>query len=194
MIKKYECKTGPFEGFFVSSVEFCKHIKFEKDNDRKDNRTGTQGPPVPQGPQGETGPQGPPGVTGATGATGAQGIQGIQGLIGPNGIQGPVGPNVINVSNLYHEFGNTSTVNTALTVDFATSIANCDGGDIVIDAGYQAAPPEGTFFDLGTYDVRFFGNNDLSNFDDWQTIILGLNGTNVRTDIMCFDNPPAHIP
>ena len=22
--KKYECKTGPFEGFFVSSVEFCK--------------------------------------------------------------------------------------------------------------------------------------------------------------------------
>ena len=35
--KKYECKTGPFEGFFVSSVEFCKHVKFD-DNDRKDNR------------------------------------------------------------------------------------------------------------------------------------------------------------
>ena len=32
--KKYECRTGPFEGFFVSSVEFCKHIKF--DDDRKD--------------------------------------------------------------------------------------------------------------------------------------------------------------
>ena len=27
--KKYECRTGPFEGFFVSSVEFCKHVKFE---------------------------------------------------------------------------------------------------------------------------------------------------------------------
>jgi hypothetical protein len=39
--KKYECRTGPFEGFFVSSVEFCKHVKFDKD-DRKDNRTGTQ--------------------------------------------------------------------------------------------------------------------------------------------------------
>src|SRR5687768_7899140 len=41
--KKYECKTGPFEGFFVSSVEFCKQVKFDKD-DRKDraNRTGTQ--------------------------------------------------------------------------------------------------------------------------------------------------------
>ena len=35
--KKYECRTGPFEGFFVSSVEFCKHVKFDKD-DRKDDR------------------------------------------------------------------------------------------------------------------------------------------------------------
>ena len=35
--KKYECQTGPFEGFFVSSVEFCKHVKFDKD-DRKDNK------------------------------------------------------------------------------------------------------------------------------------------------------------
>ena len=25
--KPYECRTGPFEGFFVSSVEFCKHDK-----------------------------------------------------------------------------------------------------------------------------------------------------------------------
>ena len=29
--KKYECRTGPFEGFFVSSVEFCKHVQFDKD-------------------------------------------------------------------------------------------------------------------------------------------------------------------
>ena len=45
--KKYECRTGAFEGFFVSSVEFCKFNKFDEDNDRKDNRdnrTGTQGP------------------------------------------------------------------------------------------------------------------------------------------------------
>ena len=32
--KKYECRTGPFEGFFVSSVEFCKFNKFD-DKDRK---------------------------------------------------------------------------------------------------------------------------------------------------------------
>jgi len=43
--KKYECRTGPFEGFFVSSVEFCKHIKFDDNKDgkkRDNNRTGTQ--------------------------------------------------------------------------------------------------------------------------------------------------------
>ena len=50
--KKYECRTGPFEGFFVSSVEFCKHVKFDNDRkDNRDNRTGTQGLPGPQGPE-----------------------------------------------------------------------------------------------------------------------------------------------
>ena len=44
--KKYECRTGPFEGFFVGSVEFCKHIKFDEKRDNT-NRTGTQGPPGP---------------------------------------------------------------------------------------------------------------------------------------------------
>ena len=33
---KYECQKGPFEGFFVSSVEFCKHVKFDTD-DRKES-------------------------------------------------------------------------------------------------------------------------------------------------------------
>ena len=65
-------RTGQFEGFFVSSVEFCKHVKFDKD-DRKDNRRGTQGPPGPAGPAGP---------------------QGIQGPIGPNGTQGP--PGIVN--------------------------------------------------------------------------------------------------
>src|SRR5215207_1878947 len=70
---KYQCRTGPFEGFFVSSVEFCKHVKFDdrKDNDRKDNNiTGTQGPPGPQGPAGSQGIQGPPGANGTQGPPG----------------------------------------------------------------------------------------------------------------------------
>ena len=75
--KKYECRTGPFEGFFVSSVEFCKHIKFDKDDRKDNNRTGTQGPPGPPGPPG---PQGLPGV---------------------NGTQGPAGIIFLNGTNVY---------------------------------------------------------------------------------------------
>jgi Collagen triple helix repeat (20 copies) len=114
-INKYECRTGPFEGFFVSSVEFCKHIKFDKDkNERKNiinNQTGTQGP---QGPPGTAGPKGPPGVDGTDGEDGAQGLpspqgppgvngtQGPQGERGFNGTQGPPGPSgVVNASNAY---------------------------------------------------------------------------------------------
>ena len=41
---KYECQTGPLEGFFVSSVEFCKKVKFDKDESKRDsNRTGPPG-------------------------------------------------------------------------------------------------------------------------------------------------------
>ena len=88
--KKYECRTGPFEGFFVSSVEFCKHIKFDdrKDNNR-DNKTGPPGPQGiqgPTGPQGAAGPQGETGLTGATGATGQPGADGVDGTQGPPGI------------------------------------------------------------------------------------------------------------
>src|SRR5215208_634342 len=99
--KKYECRTGQFEGFFVGSVEFCKHVKLD-DKDRKDNRdnrTSTQGPPGPQGPQGLPGPQGERGLTGATGMTGPastvqgpQGIQGERGFNGTNGVNGTQGP------------------------------------------------------------------------------------------------------
>ena len=100
---KYQCRTGPFEGFFVSSVEFCKHIKFDDNkDDRKDNNiTGTQGPQGPPGPAGgQTGPQGPPG------APGSQGERGLTGAIGPTGpagaastVPGPQGPPGINGTN-----------------------------------------------------------------------------------------------
>ena len=96
--KKYECRTGPFEGFFVSSVEFCKFNKFDKDDrkDDRDNKTGTQGPQGPQGPQGIPGPQGPPGPAGTAsaipGPQGERGFNGTQGIQGIPGIQGPPGP------------------------------------------------------------------------------------------------------
>ena len=122
--KKYECRTGPFEGFFVSSVEFCKHVKFDdnkRDHRDNNNQTGPQGPPGPQGPQG---------------------IQGIQGHIGPNGTQGPSGITFINSTTAY-------LVNSTLTINNSTSFntgrAICDTGDFVIEGGYTidsfAVPP-----------------------------------------------------
>ena len=96
---KYQCRTGPFEGFFVSSVEFCKHVKFDEKMIEKDNRTGTQGPPGPQGlpgvngtdgAQGQPGPQGLPGPAG--GQPGPQGPTGPQGERGLTGLTGPAGP------------------------------------------------------------------------------------------------------
>jgi hypothetical protein len=94
--KKYECRTGPFEGFFVSSVEFCdaKHDDKKRDHkDNRDNRTGQQGPqgPIgPQGPQGPIGPQGPPGANGTNGLPGAPGLPGANGT---NGLPGAPGAN-----------------------------------------------------------------------------------------------------
>ena len=54
--KKYECRTGPFEGFFVSSVEFCDAKKFDDNKrDHKDNRDNNKTGPQAQGPQGPQG-------------------------------------------------------------------------------------------------------------------------------------------
>ena len=75
---KYECQKGPFKGFFVSSVEFCKFNKFDKDDrkDSRDNKTGLQGP---QGPQGLAGINGSSGVNGTNGSNGVNGTNGTNG-------------------------------------------------------------------------------------------------------------------
>ena len=181
--KKYECRTGPFEGFFVSSVEFCKHVKFDKDNDRKDNRTGTQGPPGPAGPPGANstvpGPQGPQGIQGPPGE---QGIQGIQGQIGPNGIQGIPGITQINGTNYYSNEGNRAIIlPDGIPVD---STAVCDMGDVALSGEYIlfGTPIVTTFESLGTPPDR------------WITTINGVPDQEVETAVNCFDNPPQHIP
>ena len=90
---KYECQKGPFEGFFVSSVEFCK-FKFddEKKDNRDNNQTGGQEPHGPDGSKGDTGPKGPPGETGQTGPSGPQGPKGDTGPSGSQGPKGDTGP------------------------------------------------------------------------------------------------------
>jgi hypothetical protein len=115
--KKYECRTGPFEGFFVSSVEFCKHVKFDDKKDNIDNRTGTQGPPGPQGPPGATGaagaigPQGLPGLQGLTGVIGPQGIPGERGLTGATGMTGPAGEDGVDGAPGLRGFNGTNGIN-----------------------------------------------------------------------------------
>jgi hypothetical protein len=177
--KKYECRTGPFEGFFVSSVEFCKHVKFDKnDKDRKDvrdNRTGTQGP---------AGPQGPPGPQGI------QGIQGIPGLLGP---QGPSGITQLNATNVY-SVNNFTTTTPPQTFTFG--LAFCDSGDLVLNGGYnligsdiEANDTISTLFDqaISNPTVGVGWAAGVSINEETSLIRLTVNA-------LCFDNPPAHVP
>jgi hypothetical protein len=186
--KKYECRTGPFEGFFVSSVEFCKHIKFDKD-DRKDvstdNRTGTQGPAGPPGPPGPQGPQGIQGIQGPIGPNGTQGPIGPQGPMGFNGTQGPQGISTINTTNVYTVVGNTTT---STSPGLFSSIALCDAGDTALS---------GSFVTNGTALIR--SDEPLATENGWNATAERLapaQGPNepgsVTADVECFDNPPPH--
>jgi hypothetical protein len=187
--KKYECRTGPFEGFFVSSVEFCKQVKF----DNKKDRDSKVGPPGPQGPTGNgttgaTGPQGERGLTGATGPAstipGPQGERGLNGTNGINGIQGPAGISKINASNYYTLSGLRDTIEQGFAV--ANSTVSCNTGDFALS---------GTYF-IGNVDVDdssptvelFGGIGSPPNI--WTTTILGTPGQNVITLVNCFDNSP----
>src|SRR5918995_2184804 len=165
--KKYECQTGPFEGFFVSSVEFCKHIKFDdnKRDHRDNNRNETQGLQGPQGPKGDTG------------ATGPQGIQGIQGPIGPNGTQGLQGPNQINSTSIYSVAGNFSSTSPDGS---ALSIAMCNLGDTVLSGSYLLSNAD---------DARTVGDFALETQDGWATLVRGTVFAAVQTVAQCFDNP-----
>ena len=176
--KKYECRTGPFEGFFVSSVEFCKHVKFD---DRKDNRTGTQGPPGPPGPQG------PPG------ATGASGPQGERGLTGATGATGPAGITTLNSTNLYAN----SSFNFVLNGGQNDTFATCDDGDALIHGGYVIFPRDPINSKsnvLAAVPFEFY-LDELDFNDAFGVQIAVSNTTEVpRTFFLataeCFDNPP----
>jgi len=164
--KKYECRTGPFEGFFVSSVEFCKHGKFDKDDrkDCRDNRTGTQGPPGPAGP---------------TGATGPQGIQGPQGPPGTNGTNGATGPSgitqLINGTNVYLVTRTGSpTPSTSPSIEVT---APCEADDFVINGGYS-----------------YSGNLDEDTFVVLNGPIISPPGEGWRTHISFLPAPPPGDP
>jgi hypothetical protein len=200
--KKYECRTGPFEGFFVGSVEFCKHNTFDNDKDRKDhdsrdnNQTGTQGalgPPGPTGAIGHQGPQGPKGDTGATGATGPQGLPGLQGERGFNGTQGPSGPsNISSLVYLNQQFfviissgGQSSEVFCNSEEDSILSggyiFSNVDAGDVNV------------WIDRPI--VRSIVGSDFTR-DGWEVGMVPVGpindpvGGGYSVYAYCFDNPP----
>ena len=175
--KKYECRTGPFEGFFVSSVEFCKS-KF--DDSKRDNKVGPAGPQGPPGPKGITGATGPQGITGATGPqgiTGATGPQGIPGLIGPNGTQGLQGPNQINSTSIYSMVGNFSST---APDGAALSIAMCNLGDSVLSGSYILS---------NAADATSVSDFALETQDGWATLATGTVFAAVQTIAQCFNNP-----
>jgi hypothetical protein len=167
--KKYECRTGPFEGFFVSSVEFCKHVKF--DDKKRDGKVGPQGPP------------GPPGANGTTGATGATGPQGLPGT---PGLQGPPGITNVNASNYYSVIGNASPI----FPNTANSTVSCLPGDVAISGEYNITSAAANL-PPGSYDLRYFGSLGPDPPTNWSTQLFGSGGfITVRTTVNCFDNPP----
>jgi hypothetical protein len=208
-----ECRTGPAEGFFVSSVEFCKHIKFDKD-DRKDNKTGTQGPPGPAGPQGvqgppgpaggEPGPQGPAGPPGVPGPQGERGFNGTQGPMGFNGTQGPMG---FNGTQGPMGFNGTDGVNgtqgppgpsTINTTDVYTNVGPTNrilgtgafnSSIALCDVGDTTL--SGSFITDGAAIIR--SDKPLANETGWNATaqnLLGFGLGFVTADVECFDNPP----
>jgi hypothetical protein len=167
--KKYECRTGPFEGFFVSSVEFCKHVKF--DDKKRDGKVGPQGPP------------GPPGANGTTGATGATGPQGLPGT---PGLQGPPGITNVNASNYYSVIGNASPI----FPNTANSTVSCLPGDVAISGEYNITSAAANL-PPGSYDLRYFGSLGPDPPTNWSTQLFGSGGfITVTTTVNCYDNPP----
>jgi hypothetical protein len=165
--KKYECRTGPLEGFFVSSVEFCKHVKFD---DKKD-RNNEVGPPGPQGSPGVPGPAGPQGIQGPIGPSGTQ---------GPPGPLGPAGPLEINSSNVYLRVG---PVIGSTSQEFANSTVNCDPGDIVLEGGFSLSNLQGN-------DIRnLFAGPSFEDPSTYSSLIRG-NDMSIQGHAYCLDNPP----
>jgi hypothetical protein len=181
--KKYECQTGPLEGFFTSSVEFCKHIKFDDKKDHnRDIKIGPQGPAGPQGPQGIQGIQGPIGPPGTQGSIGPTGSQGLQGIPGVNGTQGPSGPNEILPTNIYHVIGSSVVTNSSSTIGI--SRAQCNPGDVILEGGYslQALSPA-TILSLS--DLTVGPSVDGTGF---VAFIIAPN-VFLSTTAVCFNNP-----
>lgn len=197
-VNKYECQKGPFEGFFVSSVEFCKRATPIVNGVNGNEPQGPPGPAGPQGPPGPAGLQGPQGERGLTGATGpagaastvpgpqgtmgfngtngVNGTQGPRGFTGTNGLPGPAGPNTI-ISKTYTFASNFESLPNSIF----NMTTMCNIGDTVLSGGYAVD---------GAFDELFIGVNRPIGNSSWQ--IVGVNDNDIPHRITvyayCFDN------
>ncbi|HEX5892716.1 MAG TPA: hypothetical protein VFY41_07630 [Nitrososphaeraceae archaeon] len=183
--KKYECRTGPLEGFFVSSVEFCKHVKFDDKRDR-DSRVGPPGPPGLNGTNGINGTQGP---LGPAGPAGPQGIQGIQGLTGATGATGPSGITTLNSTNLYSNISVAVVPNGEIN----STVAFCDEGDALLNGGYFVLTSEPINSKINVlFDAAVTSS---SSFNDAYAVTIAYSNATGTAALLfvgaqCFDNPP----
>jgi hypothetical protein len=164
--KKFVCKEGPFKGFFVVKPKFCDIIL-------------PIGPPGPPGVNGTQGPIGPPGINGTQGPPGVNGTQGIQ---------GPPGPSTINTTNVYTKVGIPDRE--IFTNDYGSSVAVCDLGDTALSGSFVTTFVGGQ----GTHPA-IVSSKPLANETGWNaTALQNTSGQGtVTADVVCFDNPPAHV-
>ena len=160
--------------------------------------TGPAGPAGPAGPSGPVGPQGPSGAgggpqgpPGADGAQGEQGIQGIPGTAGTPGTpgaagaQGLRGPSTINTTNVYTIVGTTNP--NVFTNGFASSVANCLGGDTALSGSFTV----GASVSTPTAIAEIVSSKPLASETGWNATAFGESSGQgfVTADVVCFDNP-----
>src|SRR5215211_7547385 len=114
---------------------------------------------------------------GQGGVTGPQGPQGLPGT------PGTPGPSTITPTNVYTNVGPTFT--NVFANNFLSSVAECDDGDTALS---------GSFITTGSGVIK--SSKPLITEDGWNAtaefeLIRGLGS--VTADVVCFDNPPAHM-
>ena len=175
--KKYECQKGPFEGFFVSSVEFCKNVPIR-------NGTSNQGP---AGPQGIPGASGPPGPQGFAGPPGQQGLPGISGSQGDRGPAGASGITQLNNTTTYTITEPIVVTNGGSDNSVGEGFAVCDSGDFAISGGYTLNNQFPSAVEYFLVTDSPLGDNawKVRTFSNDEGIDVGGNVT-----AKCFDNSP----
>ena len=126
------------------------------------------------------------------------GPQGERGERGLTGATGQPGPNQILAGNLYYNPGNVVNIGAALVGAPGNSTATCDAGDIAIGGNFDVLSYLTPTGDANAHIVILY--DGIEGFDKYSTDVLnfGVSATNAQltftTNVLCFDNPPAHVP